>query len=300
MCSIEDAWGTPTFFGKTVESQADDRVRYMKTPDNLLFPGNNPGPLTKTLPNKNKYTRGIHSELSRQQRVPNMTHQLRGGNAADGAIGQVNTNIDTSEIGSYKAYTPDYMNIYNRDPQPSVTKLNKAENLDTSMCNPEYSNFDDAFMVSNTVDKFMNIGMNMSDDEAPVELQENVNYNWEQGVNPNLIYTRGRMSPTNTQSMSSRMNNGHSRNNMNNYRNMNNNSNRNNSVAEPMPTKQIKEMMSDNTEVIKLLNNVLSRLEIMEKELKKRDEFNVNDLIIYFTLGCVIIMVIQMVIGRKH
>lgn len=288
MCSIEDAWGTPTFFGKKVETQADDRVSYMKTPDNLLFPGNHPGPLTKTLPNKNKYTRGIHSQLSRQQRVPNMTHQLRGGNAADGQIGQVNSNIDTSAIGSYRPYIPDYMNIYNGEPQPSVTKLNKAENLDTSMCNPEYSNFDDAFMVSNTVDKFMNIGMDMSDDEAPVNLQQNVNYNWEQSVKPDMIYTRGRMSPTQESNIKV-MNNG-------NVANDGSNSTKN---EVPLTTKEIKEQMDNNAEVINLLNNVLSRLEKMEREIKKKNEFNINDLIIYFTLGCVVIMILQMMMSKN-
>lgn len=277
MCSIEDAWGTPTFYNKKVETQADDRISYMTTPDNLLFPGNNPGPLTKNLPNKNRFTRNIHSQLSRQQRVPNMTHQLRGGNGGnDNSIGQVNTNIDVSQIGSYKPYTPDYMNVYSGEPQPIATKTNNIQDMDASMCDPAYSNFDDAFMVSNTVDRFMNMGMDMSDDQSPVELVNNVNYNWEQGVKPKMVYGRGRESPT-------------TRNNVNRVMNHN---------EEPMPTHMIKEQMENNEEVIKLLNNILSRLDKMENGLNAKKQLNVNDLIIYFTLGCVVILILLMIFNK--
>jgi len=72
MCSLEDAWGTTVFMGAEVETQSDDRENCMKTPDNLFFPnnGHDISPLTKPLPGKNKYTRGMQSCYSREQRTP--------------------------------------------------------------------------------------------------------------------------------------------------------------------------------------------------------------------------------------
>ena len=156
MCSLEDAWGTTTFMGSEVESQADDRVDCMRTPDNLLYPKVNISPLTKPLPYKNKMTRGIHSMMSRQQRVPNNQHRLRGNN------GTINVNPIMNNPGGSNT--------------PLLNQINENFHEPMPMANDGFTDVQDAFHVSSTVDRFMNMGLDMSDDYAPVDYQ-NVNNN---------------------------------------------------------------------------------------------------------------------------
>lgn len=70
MCSIEEAWGSNNEFqGKKVFTHSDVRGQYMNTPENLNYPSMNYGPMTKNLPAKNRFSRGVHSKLTRKARM---------------------------------------------------------------------------------------------------------------------------------------------------------------------------------------------------------------------------------------
>ena len=269
MCSIEEAWGTQTFYDKQVESQADDRMEYMKTPDNLLFPSDTVGPLTKNIPNKNKYTRGIHSQLSRQQRIPNQEHNVRGNN------GVIHVKPDVSSMNvnnTYTSYKPAYLDLYNQpllndngqsQPTPSTTKLNNVSPIDVSINDPNYTNMEEGFNVSHTVDNFMNMGMNMESELGPSNLRQNVNNSWCNGVDPN--FNNYKLNSLNNCSTNNNMNN------VNNMNNMNNNKmNQLNEQQEPESTEELRERMEQNKEILKLLNNVLSRLDTLEKKVNEK------------------------------
>ena len=304
MCSIEEAWGTQTFYDKQVESQADDRMEYMKTPDNLLFPSDTVGPLTKNIPNKNKYTRGIHSQLSRQQRIPNQEHNVRGNN------GVIHVKPDVSSMNvnnTYTSYKPAYLDLYNQpllndngqsQPTPSTTKLNNVSPIDVSINDPNYTNMEEGFNVSHTVDNFMNMGMNMESELGPSNLRQNVNNSWCNGVDPN--FNNYKLNSLNNCSTNNNMNNVNHMNNVNNMNNMNNNKmNQLNEQQEPESTEELRERMEQNKEILKLLNNVLSRLDTLEKKVNEKNKININDIILYVIIGSLVLMIMNLIYNKK-
>lgn len=301
MCSIEEAWGTQTFYDKQVESQADNRMEYIKTPDNLLFPSDTVGPLTKNIPNKNKYTRGIHSQLSRQQRIPNQEHNIRGNN------GVINVKPDVNSMNvnnTYTTYKPAYLDLYNQSllndngqsqPIPSTTKLNNVSPNDVSINDPNYTNMEEGFNVSHTVDNFMNMGMNMESDLGPSNLRQNVNNSWCNGVDPN--FNNYKMNNLNNCSTNNNINNVNNVNRMNNV--IDNKMNQLNEQQEPESTDELRERMEQNKEILKLLNNVLSRLETLEKKVNEKNKININDIILYVIIGSLVLMIMNLIYNKK-
>ena len=301
MCSIEEAWGTQTFYDKQVESQADNRMEYIKTPDNLLFPSDTVGPLTKNIPNKNKYTRGIHSQLSRQQRIPNQEHNIRGNN------GVINVKPDLNSMNvnnTYTTYKPAYLDLYNQSllndngqsqPIPSTTKLNNVSPNDVSINDPNYTNMEEGFNVSHTVDNFMNMGMNMESDLGPSNLRQNVNNSWCNGVDPN--FNNYKMNNLNNCSTNNNINNVNNVNRMNNV--IDNKMNQLNEQQEPESTDELRERMEQNKEILKLLNNVLSRLETLEKKVNEKNKININDIILYVIIGSLVLMIMNLIYNKK-
>jgi hypothetical protein len=258
MCSLEDAWGTTVFMGSDVETQSDDRVNCMKTPDNLLYPKNNYdlSPLTKPLPNKNQYTRGVQSCYSRKQRVPNTVHEVRGGN------GDITVSINPSLHQKGNSNTP-LLNEINEsyyDPHPTTNDNNLTD-------------INNAFHVSGTVDRFMNMGMNMSDGPAPINYSYNVNKSWQDtsdisrlnrhvdtyGGNENLPYEAD-SSVEAVETMENNM--------------------------------SIQQLKTDNEEVIKLLGDVLHKLDVLEHKINNNKAVNIHDMILYMIVLVLVITVL--------
>jgi len=275
MCSLEDAWGTTVFMGAEVESQADDRVSHMKTPDNLFFPKSDVSPLTKPLPNKNKFTRGIQSCLSRQQRVPNQQHNLRGNNG-------VNTmNVNVSPILSNQ----------NTSNTPLLNEINNGFQEPTPVSNEDFVDFQNAFGVSNTVDKFMNMGMNMSDDYESTNFNT-VNNRWQDLSNPhrvqNYIGSAARcqcIGPCNCRErMAGKMALNKDNAEYTTITNLDENS---------------KELKKKNEEIVKLLGDVLDRLDKLENKVQENKTVNIHDIILYLIIVVLVITVVVLLYRKK-
>ena len=175
MCSIEEAWAGQTFEGRSVQSQADLRRKYIAVPDELLE-RNNEFSIGRNDPTPRNNSRGLNSRLSREPRIPNVQRAT------------ADTNMQFSSVMSNESTygglepRPGYMSIYdNADkqntnvtsngmmmmPQPSIT--NGAERFNNNDIN-------NAFMVSNTVDKFMNNPLlNEDSDEDHIMLEKKLN-----------------------------------------------------------------------------------------------------------------------------
>lgn len=255
MCSLEDAWGTTVFMGSEVETQSDDRIDCIKTPDNLFYPKNDYdlSPLTKPLPNKNKYTRGVQSCYSRKQRIPNKVHEVRGGN------GDMTIGINSSLHQRGNSNTP-LLNEINEsfyDPHPIANDSNLTD-------------INNAFHVSGTVDRFMNMGMDMTDDPAPVNYSYNVNNSWPDTSDPSRLNrhvdTHGGADNLPYDADDS-------------VETMGNN----------MSVEQLKQ---DNEEVIKLLGDVLHKLDKLEQKVNTNKSVNIHDMILYMIVLVLIITVL--------
>jgi hypothetical protein len=259
MCSLEDAWGVTEFMGSEVESQADDRVNCMKTPDNLFYPKTDYdlSPLTKPLPGKNKYTRGVQSTYSRKQRIPNKVHEVRGGNG-DMSVG---INPIMHQKGTSNTPLLNEINESFYDPHP-VANDNSLTNLN------------DAFNVSGTVDRFMNMGMDMTDSPAPVNYSRNVNNSWQDMSDPDRM---DRHVDTYDE------NNGNgsiaAQNNEQYVENMNDNI-------------TVEQLKLDNEEVIKLLGDVLHKLDNLERKVNNNKTVNIHDMILYMIVLVLVITVL--------
>jgi len=175
MCSIEEAWAGQTFEGRTVTSQADIRRKYMAVPDELLE-RNNEFSIGRNEPTPRDSSRGLNSKFSREPRIPNVQRST-----ADANMQFSSVMSNESTYGGLEP-RPGYMSIYdNADkqnanvtsngmmmiPQPSIT--NGAERFNNNDIN-------NAFMVSNTVDKFMNNSLlNEDNDEDRMMLEKKFN-----------------------------------------------------------------------------------------------------------------------------
>ena len=164
MCSIEEAWAGQSFEGRTVTSQADLRRKYMAVPDELLE-RNNEFSVGRTDPTPRDSSRGLNSRLSREPRIPNVQRAT-----ADANMQFSSVMSNQSTYGGLEP-RPGYMSIYdNADKQmPQPVNTNGTERFNNNDIN-------NAFMVSNTVDKFMNNALLDEDnDEDRMMLEKKFN-----------------------------------------------------------------------------------------------------------------------------
>lgn len=155
MCSIDEAWAGQTFSGKPVVSQADIHNAYMHIPENLLTRNNEFSVNNPNEPQSRDGTRGINSKYSRQPRVPNMNRNLDNAN--------INISSVMPPLDNYGGINPKpaYMGIYERAGDPMPNMLSKDN----------FNNLENAFQVSDTVNKFMN--SNSDSDSAALLNEEN-------------------------------------------------------------------------------------------------------------------------------
>ncbi len=257
MCSLEDAWGTTVFMGAEVETQSDDRENCMKTPDNLFFPnnGHDISPLTKPLPGKNKYTRGMQSCYSREQRTPNKVHQVRGGNS--------DMDVRISPI----------LNQKGGNNTPLLNEINESFYDPHPIANDgRLTDLNDAFHVSGTVDRFMNMGMDMRSNPEPIDYSRNVNNSWQDTSDPSRM---DRHTDTYGGSESLPYENDQS--------------------VEKMTVEQIR---SENDEVIKLLEDVIHKLDRLEQKVNTKKDVNIHDMILYMIV-VILVMTVLFLANRK-
>ena len=279
MCSLQDAWGVPSFQGLPVESQADDRQQYMKPSDELLNPNNHNNMLSKNIPNKNNFTRGIHSRNSPQKRV--LPRQKS--NDHINVVSDSEFHPETNNM-----YRPDYMEVYDNKRRPSNVPRPIETNdiysyMDSTLDNSSDSNngfthYNDSFQVSNTVDKFMNMGMDMSGDHGNAELPNNVKYDNSDNAHYNNYVHQN-------------VGHGH---------NMRPQGQQNpNNKKLTINSEDLKCKLEDDEKIVKMLEHILSRIDNIEYNMKTHQKKNMSDIILYFIITLIIISILFMSLYNK-
>merc|ERR1711871_1694191 len=118
--------------------------------------------MTKNLPAKNRFSRGVHSKLSRKARMNHQQYKNRGNN------GNVDINVtpDYSVMNQRQKNSPDYLDLFPKPAQmiPSVDTYplpvkNTVPEPVTTMEEDEFVPWNESFRVSSDVDHFMNNGL---------------------------------------------------------------------------------------------------------------------------------------------
>jgi hypothetical protein len=283
MCSIEEAWGSNnTFQGEKVFSQGDVHNQYMNTPENLNYPSMNYGPMTKTLPNKNRFSRGVHSKLSRTARMNPKEYKNRGQNG----------NVDVKVTPDYSAMNqnvradrPNYLDLFPKpvdmipsaDKYPLPVKSNVPQPLNTSE-DEDFTPWNEAFTVSSTVDHFMNNGLtspeDITDEEElgiygdeyrKYEVTDDV-YHREVDSQKHRNRRRGRTGPTEEET----------------------------SKTEDIVAKHLKEQK----EVLLLLNKIIGRIDKLEKNMKTQPTYTKSDVAIYAIVASIVSIVVFILVTK--
>lgn len=279
MCSIEEAWGSNNKFqGKKVFSQSDVRGQYMNTPENLNYPEMKYGPMTKNLPAKNRFSRGVHSKLSRKPRMNPEQYKNRGEN------GNVNVNItpDYSVMNQQQKTGPDYLDLFPKPVQmiPSVENYplpvkNTVPEPVGTMEEDEFVPWNESFQVSSDVDHFMNNGLDNPLHITNTGLHGDYGDQYRGIEESDAVYHEDVVPSTRE-------------------RNLPRSGNNTSSVVseEEELHKQKQE------EIVNLLNKILHRVEKLEKDVKKSNTYTKSDLIIYVILSAIGGIVIYSLVNK--
>lgn len=286
MCSIEEAWGSNnTFRGEKVFSQADVHDQYMNTPENLNYPSMNYGPMTKTLPNKHRFSRGVHSKLSRKPRMDSKEYKNRGQNG--NATVRVTPDYSAMKQND-RDNRPDYLDLFPKpvDMIPSVDKYplpvrsNIPQPLNTSE-EEEFTPWNEAFTVSSTVDHFMNNGLTSPEDiteEEELGVYGNEYRKYEvtdddfhsavdSKTHRNTV--RGRVGPRNLEDTTSEENDN-----------------------------VVSKHLQEQKEVLLLLNKIISRIDKLERNIKKQPTYTKSDVAIYAIVASIVSIVVFILITK--
>ena len=244
MCSIDEAWAGQTFSGKPVSSQSDIHNAYMHIPDDLLTRNNEYSVNNPNEPQSRDGTRGINSKYSRQPRVPNMNRNSDNAN--------INISSVMPPLDNYGGLNPkpSYMGIYDRvgDPMPNM------------LFKDNFNNLENAFKVSDTVNRFMNSNSNSNS-----ATHANTNSNSNNSNNNKLINEDTNEDRTIIN---------------NKFQNRSNNSN----FTDTAP--------SDNTisnmQFQMTLQSILMKLDKIESDLQHNQSRNMYDISLYILIGMII------------
>jgi len=314
MCSIEEAWAGQTFDNKPVISQSDIHNSYSSIP-NDVFTRNNEFTVTNSKqPQPRDLTRGINSKYSREPRVPKLSKNTNTINMNISSTTQENNGINNNTLHSPSYMTLNHNNkkeninnsihsistnpnlMYPNSTSPSLTQSNTIQHPEPTTTGDNFTNINDAFEVSQTVNKFMNIGMNDTDDkfnnnllnENTIEEDMIINNkfkNIKKRKNKNRFTNiNSKNNISNTYYNNDDMNDDRDDNNMNDtiYDNIdddiynNNNNNNNNNI--------------DN--IHNLLNDIINKLDKLEIALHNNNKKNMYDLILYILIGMLLSFII--------
>ena len=254
MCSIEEAWAGQTFGGKQVVSQADIHNAYMHIPDNLLTRNNEFSVSNPNEPQSRDGTRGINSKYSRQPRVPNMSRNSDNAN--------INISSVMPPVNNYGGINPRpaYMSIYdksnNNDPMPMM------------LSKDNFNNLENAFKVSDTVNKFMNI--------------DNTNKNFN---DLQLEDTEEDRQMINTKFNKNRSNNSNTSDNSNNF-------------TDTYTSSSTNENTISNMQFQMTLQSILMKLDKLESDLNHNQSRNMYDIFLYILIGMIISFMLYTIISN--
>ena len=254
MCSIEEAWAGQTFSGKPVSSQADIHKSYMSLPDDITTHNNQFSMKASNEPHSNSLSRGINSKYSREPRVPNINRTSDNAN-----INFSSTMPPLDNYGGLKP-KPAYMEVYDKSVPMPV------------MSGEQFTDINNAFEVSNTVNNFMERGMNnelLNEDTTEENNFINIKYNNKQNNKQNNF---------SNVKVSSRYNSSNDDYDDNNYTNNTNNKS----------TESRNVMSSSDTQILFILQQLVNKLDKIERDLHHHQSRNTYDIILYILIGMII------------
>ena len=269
MCSIEEAWAGQTFSGKQVSSQSDIHKSYMALPDDITNHNNQFSLKSNNAPPPRDLTRGINSKYSREPRVPNINRKID--NSNNSGISD-NSNINFSSImppldnyGGIKP-RPAYMEIYDKSVPMPV------------MSGERFTNIENAFEVSNTVNNFMQSGMN--------------NELLNEGTSEEFDIINNKIS------VKERQNENNNNNNNNNFTNIKQTSKYNssdrvnyNDESSNVSSNASSNVSSNETQILIILQQILDKLDKLDKierDLHSHQSRNMYDIILYIIMGMIL------------
>ena len=258
MCSIEEAWAGQTFSGKPVSSQADIHKSYMSLPDDITTHNNQFSMKASNEPQSNSLLRGINSKYSREPRVPNINRTSDNAN-----INFSSTMPPLDNYGGLKP-RPDYMEVYDKSVPMPV------------MSGEQFTDINNAFEVSNTLNNFMERGMNnelLNEDTSEENNFMNIKYNNKQNNKQNNF---------SNVKVSSRYNSSNDDYDDNNYTNNTNNKS----------TESRNVMSSSDTQILFILQQLVNKLDKIERDLHHHQSRNTYDIILYILIGMIIAFIL--------
>jgi hypothetical protein len=244
MCSIEEAWAGQKFAGKPVSSQADIHKAYMSLPDDITTHNNQFSMKANNEPQQIRLSRGLNSKYSREPRVQNI---IRNSNDAN-----INFSSTMPPNDNYNGLQPrpGYMEIYDKNsPMPNMSR-------------EQFSDIDNAFIVSPTLNNFMQKGMeqNSHNELLDEDTQEDIEI-----VTNKIINNQNKSNFSNTR--------------------IHNKYNSSNSNLE-------KSVSSNDTQVLFILQQVISKLDKIERDLHHQQSRNMYDIILYILIGMILSFII--------
>jgi hypothetical protein len=260
MCSIEEAWAGQTFSGKQVVSQGDIHKSYMSLPDDVMTHNNSFSMKNNESSTSREFTRGINSKYSREPRVPKINRNSNDAN--------INISSTIQPLNNYGGINPrpPYMEVYDNASGPSPI-----------MTGENFTDIENAYNVSNTVNNFMERGMT---NEMTNDMSNNMTNNMTNNLLNEDTYEESDI-------INNKFTNRENKNNFANIkqsskynssdRNMNNTNNTNNTNE-----------TSNNAQVLFILQQVLSKLDKLEKELHHQQTRNMYDIVLYILIGMIL------------
>jgi len=254
MCSIEEAWAGQTFSGKPVSSQADLHKAYMSLPDDNTNRNNQLFNVSNpNEPQPRGLSRGVNSKYSREPRVSNISRNSSNGNI------NFSSTMPTSNGYNGVEPRPAYMQVY--DNAAASDSYNAMIPMPVqSQSKDAFSDIGSAFSVSDTVQNFMN--RNDNSNSSNQLLNE---YNPEE---INIINTKIALKRNEADNVSE-------------FTNVKSNRS-NNSDTNSINDIQIQMM----------LQQILSKLDNLEREMHHNKSRNMHDIILYILIGMLIAFIL--------
>jgi len=265
MCSIEEAWAGQTFSGKPVVSQGDIRKAYMSLPNDVMTHNNQFSMKANNEPQPTSLSRGINSKYSREPRVPNIN---RNSNDANVNFSSIMPPIDN--YGGLKP-RPDYMEIYDKEgPMPVMT-------------GEQFADISNSYEVSPTLNNFMQMGMKNSNSSISDQL-----LNEDTPFDSNFINIKYNNKQQNKSDFSN-VKVGNRYNSSDNDSIDSNDNNNNNNMS-----------YSNDAQVLMILQQVLSKLDKIERDLHHNQSRNMYDIVLYILIGMILAFILySMFSGMK-
>ena len=256
MCSIEEAWAGQTFENKPVQSQSDIHRKYMTIPTNLLQ-RNDEFSIGRKEPSPRNCSpvSGMNSRIPREPRIP--SHSVSTDLMDINLASVPNTE---SRYGGISP-RPEYMSIYD-NAEPNMP----AGPIPFPSSSSNFNDINQAFHVSPTMDKFMNIGgAGATETSLFNELNEN----------DRIVYKRK-------------------------FKNMENMANVMQTGETPTPNSTPNASITA-PEIQRSLLDILARLDKLEQEMQRAQSgrgCNMFDMILYIMLGMLIAFIVYNVMRR--